>query len=175
MATVMAGSSTPSWSAPSDSVVTSYQVEWSSNQCPDYLVQEKVDISNTGISYSIPGLRPGTSYNVSVSAINSAGATSSNAVTLVTEEAGNNICGSALIIKGLRNRVTVQQTFFNPFASKLPFMCILSGDENLLISRETTLTTTEFVVTLQSLIPLTPHPSSSLCSSSQHLHSSILH
>ena len=90
VATAMAGSNTSislSWSAPSGSVVTSYQVEWSSNQCPDDLVQKEVDVS-TATSYSIPGLRPGTSYNVSVSAINSAGATSSNTVTLATQEAG---------------------------------------------------------------------------------------
>ena len=98
MATAVAGytSISLSWSAPSDSVVTSYQVEWSSNQCPDDAMQKEAGISNAATSYSIPDLRPGSSYNVSVSAINSAGATSSNVVTLATEEAGNNNCGSAV-------------------------------------------------------------------------------
>ena len=75
-----------SWSDPEDSVVTSYEVEWISDDCP-----EDVDEDNdttTGTSYTIDSVRGDSSYNISVNAINAAGSSPSDRVTTKTNELG---------------------------------------------------------------------------------------
>ena len=74
------------WSIPSGSVVTSVEVKWFSDQCLSKLDEGSVIASNTSTNYTIPHLRAGTSYNITVSAINSAGTSPSHRVTVVTEE-----------------------------------------------------------------------------------------
>ena len=67
-----------------DSVVTGYKVSWKSNQCPDN-VDEGYLFRNCS-TYSISGLREGTRYNVTVSAVNMAGASQPIVITAKTEE-----------------------------------------------------------------------------------------
>ena len=75
-----------SWSVPSGSVVTYLEVKWFSDQCP-FKLDEGSDIaSNTSTAYAIPHLRAGTSYNITVSAINPAGTSPSHRATVDTEE-----------------------------------------------------------------------------------------
>ena len=68
-------------------MATSYEVMWTSDQCPDD-VDEGNDIITT-TNYIIMGLRGGTTYNITVSAINSAGTSYSVVMTAETEEEGN--------------------------------------------------------------------------------------
>ena len=75
-----------SWGIPSGSVVTSVEVKWFSDQCLSKLDKHSVIASNTSTNYTIPHLRGGTSYNITVSAINSAGTSPSHTVTVDTEE-----------------------------------------------------------------------------------------
>ena len=77
------------WSVPSGSVVTSYAVMWTSDECPDDIDEESATITET--SYIIEGLREGTRYTITVSATNSAGTSSSGNVTGETEELGNSV------------------------------------------------------------------------------------
>ena len=66
-----------SWTISSDSVVKSYVVEWDigSDTLP-----------NTTTSYTITGLEEGSSYSITVTAVNVAGSTDSNTVTATTPE-----------------------------------------------------------------------------------------
>ena len=75
-----------SWSVPSGSVVTSYIVIWTSEECPGGVLGG----SDTGsyTSHNITGLRGGTTYTITVAATNSAGTSSSNSMTGETEEYG---------------------------------------------------------------------------------------
>ena len=75
-----------SWSIPSGSVVTCFEVKWSSDQCPSKLDEGSVIASNTSTNYTIPHLRAGATYSIAVSAINSAGTSPSHRVTVDTEE-----------------------------------------------------------------------------------------
>ena len=75
------------WSVPSDSVVDSYEVMWTSDECPDDVDEGSTTTSET--SYIIEGLREGTRYTITVSATNSAGTSPSDSVTAETEELGN--------------------------------------------------------------------------------------
>ena len=80
-----------SWSVPSDSVVTSYEVMWKADEMKD----EGNKTITESTKYTISDLRQGTSYSITVSAINSAG-TSTNAVTAQTE--GKNPFGNVGIV-----------------------------------------------------------------------------
>ena len=81
-----------SWSVPDGSVVTSYEVEWCSNQCPDdYISYNTTTLSDENTSYELSHLRPGTSYNIFIKAINLAGITSGDLATTKTEEIGKNL------------------------------------------------------------------------------------
>ena len=81
-----ATSITLSWSVPSGSVVDSNKVMWTSDECPDDIQHGSITITDT--SYTLYSLRGGTSYNIIVSAINSAGAVYSDSVTGETQERG---------------------------------------------------------------------------------------
>ena len=76
-----------SWSVPSGSVVGSYEVMWTSDECPDDVDEGRATVSET--SCIIEDLREGTSYTITVSATNSAGTSPSDSVTEETEELGN--------------------------------------------------------------------------------------
>ena len=78
-----------SWSVPSDSEVDSYEVMWTSNECPD--VDEGSATTITETSYTIEGLREGTRYTIIVSATNPAGTSPSDSETGETEELGNSV------------------------------------------------------------------------------------
>ena len=78
-----------SWIIPEGSVAASYEVKWSSDQCPDHGVMDSATTTSSSTNYTISNLRPGTNYTVSVTAINSAGNSSSDTVTVETEEEGD--------------------------------------------------------------------------------------
>ena len=75
-----------SWSVPDGSVVTSYEVEWSSDQCPDNETEGSATITDSSTSYTIMDLRPGTSYNIPVTASNLAGDSPTDTFTMETDE-----------------------------------------------------------------------------------------
>ena len=75
-----------SWSVPSGSVVTSYEVMWTSEECPDDVDEGSVTITDSSTSYTIEGLREGSSYTITVTATNSAGTGPSDSETAETEE-----------------------------------------------------------------------------------------
>ena len=74
-----------SWSVPSGSVVEQYEVEWSSHQCPDGQVET---VTRNSSDFTVSNLWPETNYTISVSAINSAGRSTSDNQTLQTLEMG---------------------------------------------------------------------------------------
>ena len=75
-----------SWSVPSGSVVTSYEVMWSSEECPDDVDEGSATITDSSTSYTIESLREGSSYTITVTATNSAGTEPSDSETAETEE-----------------------------------------------------------------------------------------
>ena len=75
-----------SWGVPSGSVVDNYEVMWTSRGCPDDIHHDSGTTTDT--SYTVEGLREGTSYNIIVSATNSAGTVYSDPVTEETQETG---------------------------------------------------------------------------------------
>ena len=78
-----------SWSVPSGSVVTSYQLEWSYDKCSDDPVENSTTIntSSTIFNLTLSDLRPDTNYTISVSASNSVGESSREIVFVDTKEA----------------------------------------------------------------------------------------
>ena len=78
-----------SWSVPSGSVVTSYEVMWqrdTSVGCSDE-DEGSTTITDGSTSYEIMGLEEDSSYSLTVTAANEAGS-SAVSVTSMTEEAG---------------------------------------------------------------------------------------
>ena len=75
-----------SWSVPSGSVVDSYEVEWTSEECPDDVDEGSATITDGSTSRTIESLREGSSYTITVTAINSAGTGPSDSETAETEE-----------------------------------------------------------------------------------------
>ena len=71
--------------------VERYEVMWTSAECPSDVDEGSDTITDGSISYTIEGLRGGTSYIVTVSATNSAGTASSDPVTRETEEQSERI------------------------------------------------------------------------------------
>ena len=86
-----------SWSVPNGSEVDSYEVMWTSDECPDDVDEGNATI--TEISYIIGDLREGTSYAITVSATNSAGTSPSDSVTGETEELGNSVKMCVILLK----------------------------------------------------------------------------
>ena len=85
--TTTATSISLSWSVPSGSVVTSYEVMWTSDECLNDVHEDSATTTET--SYIIENLRGGTRHTITVSATNSVGTALSDAVTGETEELGN--------------------------------------------------------------------------------------
>ena len=95
-----------SWTISSDSVVDSYEVVWSSDQCSEGLEGNTIingstnytnnqcpnntDEGKTSITFTIEGLRGDTSYNITITAINMAGI-SSDSITAQTLERGREL------------------------------------------------------------------------------------
>ena len=75
-----------SWSVPSGSVVDSYVVMWTSEECPDDADEGSAAITDGSTSYTIERLREGSSYTITVTATNSAGTAPSDSETAETEE-----------------------------------------------------------------------------------------
>ena len=75
-----------SWSVPSGSVVDSYEVMWTSEECPDDVDEGSATITDGSTSYTIENLREGSSYTITVTATNSAGTGPSDSETAETEE-----------------------------------------------------------------------------------------
>ena len=87
--TVTATSISLSWSVPSGSTVTSYEVMWqrdTSGECPD-VDEGRVTITGSSTSYEITGLEEDSSYSITMRAINDAGS-SEVTLTAMTLEAG---------------------------------------------------------------------------------------
>ena len=90
--TTTATSISLSWSVPSGSMVTSYEVMWqrdTSVGC-SYEDEDSRTINTNSIStgYVISGLEEDSLYRITVTAVNSFGSIASNPVTAMTEEAG---------------------------------------------------------------------------------------
>ena len=77
-----------SWSVPSGSVVTSYEVMWTSGECPGGVLSGSTTISGSSVSHTITGLRGDTTYTIIVTAYNSAGNNSIKSLTRDTREHG---------------------------------------------------------------------------------------
>ena len=75
-----------SWSVPSDSVVTSFELVWISDDCPEDV--DEGNATTTSTSYTIDALRGGTIYNITVSSTNAAGTSPRNRVTAKINELG---------------------------------------------------------------------------------------
>ena len=81
---------TISWSISIDSVVDSYEVMWSSEECPNDVNEGDTIINDGSTSYTINNLRGGTNYNITVTATNAAGTSlPSEQVTIQTIGIGN--------------------------------------------------------------------------------------
>ena len=87
--TTTATSISLSWTS-AGSEMDSYEVMWTSDECPDDVDEGSATITET--SYIIEGLREGTGYTIAVSATNSAGTSPSDSVTGETEELGALMC-----------------------------------------------------------------------------------
>ena len=80
------------WRAPTDSVVTGYEVEWEGNRPRD--CRHDGDKGNIGITdpsitnYDIVGLAEGTTYTVTVKAFNQAGSSVGATINATTTEEG---------------------------------------------------------------------------------------
>ena len=77
-----------SWWVPSGSVIDRYEVAWESSQCPDDVDRGSANVitDSRSSSYSIPDLRDGTNYTITVTAANSVGSSSSDSESAVTSE-----------------------------------------------------------------------------------------
>ena len=75
-----------SWRVPNGTVATEYEIELSPIQCPEKNLVYVISGEKT--YHEISDLRAGTSYNITVKAINPAGNTSSDTVNIETEEEG---------------------------------------------------------------------------------------
>ena len=74
-----------SWSVPSGSVVDSYEVMWTSEECSDDVDEGSATITDGSTSHTIESLREGSSYTITVTATNSAGTAPSDSETAETQ------------------------------------------------------------------------------------------
>ena len=86
--TATATSISLSWSVPDGSVVTSYEIAWSSEECSDSPVDNMATIAGSSTNITLSDLRPSTVYTVTMTACNSGGNSTSQTVTVNTMEAG---------------------------------------------------------------------------------------
>ena len=83
MTSITATSISLSWSVPSDSVVTSYEVTWWKSGSD---ASTSVTVSEAHVNYTITGLDSNTDYSVTVTAINGAGSATSSPILVSTSE-----------------------------------------------------------------------------------------
>ena len=76
-----------SWSVPDGSVVTSYEVMWTSGECGGVL-SNSTTITGSYTSHTISSLRGDTTYTIRVTVTNPAGSNTSNPMTGETRERG---------------------------------------------------------------------------------------
>ena len=71
-------------------MVTSYEVMWTSGECPGGVLSgsDNINITSSSVSHTITGLRGDTTYTMIVTAYNSAGNNSIKSVTRDTTEHG---------------------------------------------------------------------------------------
>ena len=84
-----------SWSVPSESVVTSYEVMW---QRSSSSAGTSGEITNSSTSYTIEGLESDTLYSITVRVANAAGSTDSPLVYVTTSKEGKSAwiyCGAS--------------------------------------------------------------------------------
>ena len=74
---------------PTDSVVETYAVRWTSEMCS--ITEETMDREGSSDTITIPGLEEGISYTITVIATNSAGSGESASVFDTTDEAGEKL------------------------------------------------------------------------------------
>ena len=74
---------------PTDSVVETYAVRWTSEMCS--ITEGTMDREGSSDTINIPGLEEGISYTISVTATNSAGSGDSTTITGTTSETGENL------------------------------------------------------------------------------------
>lgn len=86
------------WDEPIESVVTDYEIRWASNQCSSDEVEEIDNISGNHTNYTIPNLRPGYSYNVSLIASNEIGSSQPASVTMTLQATGESNCSYTQLI-----------------------------------------------------------------------------
>ena len=89
-----------SWSVPSGSVMTSYEVKWQQSSSaagssgPSTRAEDSMgtsdEISDGSTSYTIEGLESGIFYSITVRVTNAAGSTDSSPVNISTSKDGNN-------------------------------------------------------------------------------------
>ena len=74
---------------PTDSVVDTYAVRWTSEMCS--ITEETMDREGSSATFTIPGLEEGISYTITVTATNSFGSGDSTTITGTTSETGENL------------------------------------------------------------------------------------
>ena len=67
-------------------------VSWSSDQCPDDINEGNTTTTDGSTSYTIDDLRGGTSYNITVTAINEAGKSGDNIIVQTLERGKHFAC-----------------------------------------------------------------------------------
>ena len=81
-----------SWTITTDTVVTSYEVMWETDNiggCSGGSDMDSTTITDDSTSYDITGLEEDSTYSITVTASNPAGSSAvSNTVTVMTMEAG---------------------------------------------------------------------------------------
>ena len=74
---------------PTDSVVETYAVRWTSEMCS--ITEETMDREGSSATFTIPGLEEGISYTITVTATNGAGSGESASIPGTTDEAGEKL------------------------------------------------------------------------------------
>ena len=75
--------------SPTDSVVDTYAVRWTSEMCS--ITEETMDREGSSDTITIAGLKEGISYTITVTASNGAGSRESTSIPATTDEAGEKL------------------------------------------------------------------------------------
>ena len=74
---------------PTDSVVETYAVRWTTDMCS--ITEETMDKEGSPYTITIPGLEEGISYTITVTASNGAGSGESTSIPATTDETGEKL------------------------------------------------------------------------------------